>query len=334
MIDYIYLEQQAADAPLSIDIVQRFKHATVIECDRYAEIFNRKSQNFRRQKPRPALILAHKQPELVLPAPATYKIGEGQNYYFSPMLNCLYDCRYCFLQGMYRSAHYVLFVNYPDFFSAIDRALTNHPNEIVNFFSGYDGDSLALEPVSRFVEQFLPFFRARPRAVLELRSKSTQIRVLQANEPAPNIVTAFSFTPQPYSEQWEAKVPALDKRIDAARQLQQQGWPIGLRFDPILIAADQDEADFQHTYRRLFQHLFSRLDPAAIHSVTVGGFRMPKPFFRTIESLYPRESLWAAPMQEDRGMIHYRQDLESSMLGFCHEQLLRYIPQQRLFVYL
>ena len=37
--------------------------------------------------------------KLVHPVPATYGIGGDENYYFSHMLNCLYDCRYCFLQG-------------------------------------------------------------------------------------------------------------------------------------------------------------------------------------------------------------------------------------------
>ena len=45
------------------------------------------------------------------------------------MLNCLYDCRYCFLQGMYRSANYVLYVNYEDFTKDIDTLLEQADNE-------------------------------------------------------------------------------------------------------------------------------------------------------------------------------------------------------------
>ena len=39
------------------------------------------------------------------------------------MHNCIYDCRYCFLQGMYRSAHYVVFINYEDYQWAIEERL-------------------------------------------------------------------------------------------------------------------------------------------------------------------------------------------------------------------
>ena len=96
-------------------MLARYADAEIILCDRYGEIFNPKSQNFRLQKQNPALILAQKHKGHVLPAPEGYGLGSEKNYYFSHMLNCVYDCRYCFLQGMYQSAHYVVFVNFEDF---------------------------------------------------------------------------------------------------------------------------------------------------------------------------------------------------------------------------
>ncbi|GIT53918.1 MAG: hypothetical protein Ct9H300mP16_10780 [Pseudomonadota bacterium] len=99
------------------------------------------------------------------------------------MLNCIYDCRYCFLQGMYRSAHYVVFVNYEAFFAGMAGKLEAHPGEAVWFFSGYDCDSLALEPVTGFVSEMLSWLKKYPRAHVELRTKSTQVRSLLAAEP-------------------------------------------------------------------------------------------------------------------------------------------------------
>ena len=116
MIEEIYIEESLLEHPRARAILQRFPDASVTTCARYGEIFNRKAQNFRLQKIRPALILAEKFSGHVLPAPPEYAIGGDLNYYFSHMLNCIYDCRYCFLQGMYRSAHYVVFVNYEGLF--------------------------------------------------------------------------------------------------------------------------------------------------------------------------------------------------------------------------
>lgn len=325
MIDSIYIEEAVRQHPRTRDILSRYSDARVIEINRYTELFNAGAQNFRLQKKNPALILAKKNQSFVLPAPQEYRIGEGRNFYFSHMLNCLYDCRYCFLQGMYRSAHYILFVDYEGFLNEIDQTIAQ-TNERAWFCSGYDCDSLALEPVTRFVDYFIPAFAARPDAELELRTKSTQIRSLLEKEAIPNVITAFSFTPAAIAQQLEHRAPAIEKRLDAAVKLQQAGWPVGLRFDPLI-----HHPDFRTLYTELFDQIFSRLDVTAIHSVSLGVFRLPKNYFKTLHRLYPDERLFAAPLEEHKGMVSYRTDLESEMKQFCHETLLERIPSEIYF---
>ena len=119
MFSAIYIEEEIRDWDRVREIVEPFSKVPQIICRRYGEVFNRTNQNFRIQKKNPALILAKKYGNLVLPAPSGYGFEGGKSFYFSHMLNCIYDCRYCFLQGMYRSANYVLFINYEDFKSQI-----------------------------------------------------------------------------------------------------------------------------------------------------------------------------------------------------------------------
>ena len=104
MIDSIFVEREVLDHPIAQKVIRRLKHADVFEIDRYQEMFNRRQQNFRIQKQNPALILARKHDNFVLPAPQGFGLDAQKNYYFSHMYNCIYDCRYCFLQGMYSSA--------------------------------------------------------------------------------------------------------------------------------------------------------------------------------------------------------------------------------------
>jgi len=179
MFTLIYIEKGIKDHPRVLQICERFPDIPRVICENYGEIFNKKAQNFRLQKKSPSLILANKFKNFLLPIPSHFGIGGKHNYYFSHMLNCIYDCRYCFLQGMYASAHYVLFVNYEDFIQAISDKAAENPDEESYFFSGYDCDSLALEPITYFVDSFLPVFRKEKRAVLELRTKSTNISIAQ-----------------------------------------------------------------------------------------------------------------------------------------------------------
>jgi len=242
------------------------------------------------------------------------------------MMNCLYDCRYCFLQGMYRSAHYVLFVNYEDFSTAIADQVQKTPGEDVYFFSGYDCDSLVFDPVTKFVNFFLPLFRSLPNAWIELRTKSTQIRALLAMDPIDNAIIAFSFSPDEIAKNLEHKTPSVQKRLDAIVKLQQKGWKIGLRFDPLIY-----HHHYAASYSQLFADVFNVVSLEQLHSVSLGGFRMPDSFFQNIVKLYPEEKLFAGPLEKSGGMVSYRKDLEQKMFATCENCLLDYIPKNIFF---
>jgi spore photoproduct lyase len=326
MIETLYIEEAVRTHPRVLEITARFPKAQIVDCSRYGEVFNPKAQNFRLQKQQPALILAEKYRNFALATPNIYGIGANKNYYFSHMLNCLYDCRYCFLQGMLQSANYVLFVNYEDFQQEIAQLCQSNPTEPVHFFSGYDCDSLALEPITGFADHFLPFFDTLPNAWLELRTKSTQIRGLLSREPLPRCVVAFSLSPEAIARQVEHKAPSLQRRLEAMVKLQQHGWLLGLRFDPILYCSD-----YQQQYQELFTQVFALLDISRIHSVSLGIFRLPDKYFKNIQHLYPDEKLLAGPLVNTQGQTSYQKDLEQAMLAFCTKELLNYIPQDKFF---
>ncbi len=318
MFSAIYVESEIRDHPRSQAILERYRDLPHIECERFGQVFNRKAQNFRMQKQYPALILARKHGRKVLPAPAGYGFDAEHSHYFSHMLNCIYDCRYCFLQGMYRSAHCVLFVNFEDFADSIRQSIAEGKGKQV-FYSGYDCDSLALEPVSRFAEFFVPFFAQHPHAVLELRTKSTQISSLLQMAPAPNCIIAMSFTTEAAAKRWEQDVPSIEKRLAALARLQQAGWPVALRFEPLLPDADPN------AHAKLFDLAFTRLDPGRLHSVSTGLFRMPTDYFRNTLKLYPDEPLFARETRTENGIVSLEQPDQEVWLTELEATLFRYI---------
>ncbi len=326
MFSTLYIEEAIRSHPRTRKILRRFKGRTVVECRHYGELLNLKSQNFRLQKKQPALILAEKRGKKILPAPSGYDIGARYNYYFSHVLNCVYDCRYCFLQGMYQSAHSVLFVNYEDFIDNIRQQALSHHDEAVHFFSGYDGDSLALEPLSSFSDFFISSLRNIPNIWLELRTKSTQVRSLLTLEPWSQCIVAFSFTPEDVSNALEHGVPEIKQRLDAIDKLQQKGWPIGLRLDPLI-----DSENFEQQYQGLLQQLFSVINADNIHSVSFGAFRVPEDFYAQMARLYPEERLFAFSMEKRDGMVSYRRLREQNMRDAIREMLLGYVKPSVLF---
>jgi spore photoproduct lyase len=195
------------------------------------------------------------------------------------------------------------------------------------FFSGYDCDSLAMEPVTGFAEHTLNSFPKETYAWLELRTKSSQVRTLLARPVLENCVVAYSLSPQEIIDAYEHKTPSLMTRLSAIEKLRQCGWKIGLRFDPVIY-----HPDYKNIYDIMFQTVFSRINAEQIHSVSLGGFRLPETFFKNMIKLYPYEPLFAGPLDKnEQKMIAYRQDIEQEMLSFCEHRILQFTPLQHYF---
>lgn len=330
MVETLYIEKAVVDLPRTQSIVARYPNANQILIDRYGEVFNSHNQNFRIQKNNPSLILAAKQNKKVISTPEQYETGGGANYYFSHMLNCVYDCRYCFLQGMFRSANYLVFVNYEEFLADIKSIAAEHKNDKkpVWFFSGYDCDSLAYEPVTSFAEYFVSAFQDVPNSVLELRTKSTQVRSLLKQEATDNVVVASSLSPALVAKELEVGAPPLHKRLDALAKLQKAGWRIGLRFDPVIW-----HEDYMQSYQNMIESVFKYLDADKIDSLTLGGFRLPKDHYKSMFRLYPEHWLFSAGLTEEEGMVSYRREIEEQVLTTVKNLSQKWMPKEKLFVY-
>ena len=282
-IKNLYIEKGVLKEKRTLEIQKRLKFDDIIICNSYQEVFNVKNQNFRIQKKNPSIIIARKKQNFLLEAPKGFSIGYKNNFYFSHMLNCLYDCKYCYLQGMFNSANYVIFINYNDFFECIKKKVESS-NESFCFFSGYDCDSLAFEEYTGFVKFFLDKFKEIKNSVLEIRSKSTNIKCLLHTKPTPKVIPAFSLNSNEEINFLEYKTPRLKNRIDAMRKLQDIGWNVGLRFDPFIWMNEKTNIKF------FLRDIFSSLNEKRIHSVTIGNFRMPKGYLKRILKIHNNDS--------------------------------------------
>lgn len=313
MFDTVYIEKEIEDHPRTKAILEKVHPHRIIPIDRYGEIFNRKKQNFRIQKNHPSLILAKKHGQFLHPIPTSYGIGHKNNAYFSHIFNCPFDCSYCYLQGMFRSAHFVLFVNYEDFMQAIENSIKETP---CCFFSGYDADSLALDNLTGFLDTFLPFFYRKEKSFLEIRTKATAISPILRHQPFSRCIIAFTISPHKIIEEYEKKTPSLDKRIEAMQTLQANGWQIGLRFDPVIPI---ENASF--IYKESFRYIFSKIDIASVHSVTLGVFRLPKSYYSNMKKINAGSGL--LPLLKQNNHQEVQEELISTLLD--------YFPKTKVF---
>lgn len=322
-IETIYIEKQILENQYTKKVIQLLKPKYIIYCDSFREVFNLKKQNFRIQKFKPSMILAKKENNFLIKTPKKFNIGGKNNYYFSHMYNCIFDCKYCYLQGMFNSANYVLFVNYESFFLEIKKKLDERPNEDIYFFSGYDCDSLALEKVTGFARSFIKFFRQFKRGFLELRTKSCKVDDFLKIMPTENIIFAWSLNPQNIITKFEDKTPTLEKRLDSILKLQQRRWKIGLRFDPIIL-----ENGFEKTYNNFFEYIFKKLKIENIHSVTVGSLRLPNSYVNKFNKNSSNNNL--IPKTNGKTYL-YNQKLSDYAKGFCVKKISQYCDRSIIF---
>ena len=145
-------------------------------------------------------------------------------------------------------------------------------------------------------------------------------------EPLQNCVIAMSFTEREAAQRWEHKVPSISKRIEALVKLQQAGWSVALRFEPLIYSDGM-----QQGYRKLFQELFERLDATAIHSASTGLFRMPTDYYKKIVKLYPDEALFARSTRIDNGLVSLADSQEQEILQQLEQSLFEYISPQQYY---
>ena len=326
MIETIYVEEIIKNHPRTKFILNKFKKSRIILINKYGEIFNKRNQNFRIQKANPCIILAYKKDGFVLSAPEGFGIGSSKNFYFSHMYNCIYDCRYCFLQGMYSSANYVIFVNFEDFDIAIKNTIEKNINSKLTFFSGYDCDSLALENVTGFAKHILSIFRTYPQIEIEFRTKSIQKQPFLSLKPMQNVILAYSLMPELMSSSLDNKAPSISKRINVISELASKGWKIGLRFDPLIHGQNWKEL-----YRELLENIYKNISLDCLHSVSFGTLRFPKRMFKDIFKLYPNEPLFTSPLSLNNKMISYDIEIEQEMTSYCKNISLRYINEDQIF---
>ncbi len=184
------------------------------------------------QKAAPALVAAVASPPYLYRAgPRIAGPSERPVYYNDQLRNCMYNCDYCFLQGMHSSGNTLVFVNSEDF----HRAAAEKSAEGEYWLSiSYLTDIMAFERVLPLVSEWLGFARRRPDVTLEIRTKGEAPELIR-EEPPPNVVLVWSISPELIPSRYEKGCAGFQNRLFAAKMTLDRGWRIRLAVDPVIL---------------------------------------------------------------------------------------------------
>lgn len=327
---HIYVEKAIADHPRTKRILERFPNARIIFIDHYKDVFCRKGQDFILQQRAQNLILGAKQGNLIYKgAPVCQSFGNEYFYYTSCIMNCVYDCEYCYLKGMYPSGNMVVFVNLEDIFDEVRAHLKDHPMYLC---ISYDTDMLAMEQMAGYTAEWISFAQtltdSKNPLKLEIRTKSANSLFWQKHSPIPGIIYAITLSPQAIIDAYEHRTPSLSQRLASARQAIQRGFSLRLCFDPMIYCRDWE----QH-YGEMLRQVFAGLAMDKIEDVSVGTFRVSQDYLNKMRKNQPDSAVVQFPYQNDGGVYHYSQELTERMEGFLTDRLKEKIPEEKIFLW-
>ena len=100
---------------------------------------------------------------------------------------------------------------------------------------------------------------------------------------------------------------------------------IAIRFEPVIF-----ENRLLENYKVLFEQIFDSLNVNQLHSVSLGEFRMPKTYYKSVVKLYPDEELFARETKVEDGMISLK-DTGTDSLRNLEDMLQTYVSHGKYY---
>lgn len=326
---HVYVERKLRGQYDVTGIFDKLSGSRVVWINHYKDIFNRKGQGLAFQKKSPALILAKKEGKLVYNgSKECQSFGNEHFYYTSCMMNCLFDCEYCYLQGMYPSADVVLFMNLDDIFHEVDELLREHG---VYLCISYDTDLVALENITGYCRRWIEYAKNRVGLTIELRTKAelsdSFIRMLDEKE-CENIIFAFTLSTDMIQLSYEHNTSSIQSRIASIMRASQKGLNVRVCFDPLLTYADLSA--LKKAYGTLIDKLFESVTDQMLYDVSLGEFRVPCDYLKRMRKRRPDSKLLAYQFEIEDGSFCCGKN-GTELADYVEECLRKHLSPEKIY---
>ncbi len=238
--------------------------------------------------------------------------------------NCNFWCEYCYLYLTFRnnpmSTH---FVNYDKMFGEIEAFDCENiagPLRVLNL--GELGDPLAVDEITGFAEQIVPFMPAHaPRTRLLFLTKSDSVKTLLGVEHGGQTIVSFSINTEKVWRYLEHRTPSPVARLKAARKVQEAGYEVRLRIDPVI-----RYSTWKTDYEALVEQVFSQVRPTRI---TLGEYRPAEGLTNHIRARFPESPLIKVngSLVPEAGKRRYPRECRLEMFSAIAKEIRRHSPR-------
>lgn len=323
---HIYVEKKILNNKNTLEILSKFKDVKIMEIENYKEVFSSNNQDFHLQKLGQKLILASNKANMIYEGAVVCESFENDNFYYtSSIINCVYDCEYCYLQGVYSSGNIVIFVDIEKVFEEVEE-LYNKLKTLYLCIS-YDTDLLAIENICGFSEKWYYFIEDKKDLKIELRTKSGNIDKFLNLKPLDNFIIAFTLSPENLALKNEKYTASFKNRVKAIKELQEKGWKVRICIDPLIYSDN-----FEKNYSQMIEYLFNEIDKEKVIDVSIGVFRISKEYLKKMRNQNQNSEILYYPFECIDGVYTYSDKTKSYMINFIKEQFLKYIDEKKIYI--
>jgi len=243
-----------------------------------------------------------------------HPLGRCAKFYkLSAYNNCNYWCEYCYLYLTFRTRPFSIhYANYERLFREIavfDKA--DIPPRLRMLNLGELGDPLAIDDVTAFSKVIIPFVTENTaRTSLLFLTKSACVDNLLELDGQGRVAVSFSVNTDKVAKHLEHRAPPVGDRLLAARRVQDAGYEIRLRIDPVFYYST-----WERDYAQLVDDIADTVKPSV---VTIGEYRPACMLGNHIRLRFPDSPLLKIErgLVKDHGKLRYPPERRHAM--FAH----------------
>jgi spore photoproduct lyase len=241
--------------------------------------------------------------------------------------NCNFWCEYCYLYLTFRNAPISThFINYDKMFKEITLFdQKNIPKYLRVLNLGELGDPLAVDDITDFSKEVIPFVaRETKKTKLLFLTKSDCITNLIDLEHGGRTIVSFSVNTEKVHQYLEHRTPGPLERLTAAKKVQDAGYEVRLRIDPVF-----EYSTWEADYRLLVDQIFSLVSPTRI---TIGEYRPATGLIHHIEERFPDTRLLKinGSLVVEAGKLRYPRKIRQKMFKTIIDSIRKHDPNTKI----
>ena len=277
----LYIDRQVLHFPLVISIRSRIPNVPVSVVDSSKEVYKSVlSSDNPIQKGKTILFLTRNKGTFIKPCPGTrsYTCCGYQILHMGTF--CTMDCSYCILQAYFHPPLLQYFVNHDELLLELDRLFLN--KTLTRIGTGEFTDSMIWDNLTDLSDLLVSKFSKQCRAVLELKTKTVNIKTLKALHHNHKTIVSWSLNTSRIIKNEERHTASLSARLRAAAKCESWDYPLGFHFDPLLIYDGCEEE-----YMQVVEQLFANVSSKNIVWISLGTFRFMPSLKSIIQKRFP-----------------------------------------------